>query len=82
MLFLLVIICFLNIEIICSIKTKTNDENLISTTIKQCKNGYFVIYKYDNVISHHLDLYGEWSEKELGLFLMLFKPGDIVIDAG
>ena len=50
--------------------------------IKVCKHGTFILNDFDNYVSEHLRLYGEWAEKELDLFLQVVKPGDIVIDAG
>ena len=50
--------------------------------IKQCKHGIFLLHENDNYVSRHLDVYGEWAEQELSLFLSLIKKNDIVIDAG
>ena len=50
--------------------------------IKRCKHGLFLILLNDLFISESLDMYGEWSEKEVELFLAIVRPGDRVIDAG
>lgn len=50
--------------------------------VKPCKRGEFLISDHDEHVSRHLDIYGEWAEKELQLFLNVIKPGDIVVDVG
>lgn len=50
--------------------------------IKVCKHGTFILNDFDNYVSEHMRVYGEWEEKELELFLQVVSPGDVVIDAG
>ena len=70
--------------LICRILGQSTE--LISITahnkIKKCKHGTYLLNDFDVDISKHMNLYGEWAEQELQLFLRLIKPGDIVIDAG
>jgi FkbM family methyltransferase len=50
--------------------------------VKECKRGKFLLSDKDHHVSRHLNVYGEWAERELQLFLSIVKRGDIVIDAG
>lgn len=50
--------------------------------IKVCKHGTFVLNDFDNYVSEHMRVYGEWEEKKLELFLQVVKSGDIVLDVG
>lgn len=50
--------------------------------VKTCKRGDFLISDHDEHVSRHLDVYGEWAERELQLFLNVVKPGDLVVDVG
>lgn len=59
-----------------------NINNRNKAYIKQCKHGIFLLHENDNYVSRHLNVYGEWAEQELSLFLSLIKKNDIVIDAG
>jgi FkbM family methyltransferase len=47
-----------------------------------CKHGIFLLNSYDNYISRHMQVYGEWSEVELQFFLQFINPGDVVVDVG
>ncbi len=46
------------------------------------KHGLFLVNKQDSWISKSLEMYGEWSEKEVDIFKQILRPGDIVYDVG
>ena len=76
------IILLIKLTIYCTVIA--NEDELIKNKpyIKQCKHGMFLLHSNDNYVSRHLDIYGEWAEQELSLFLSLINETDIVIDAG
>src|SRR5208282_3272360 len=47
-----------------------------------CRHGYLLYNPLDEYIGKSLDLYGEFSEGEVGVYRQLVRPGDVVIDAG
>lgn len=51
-------------------------------TIKKCKNGLFAFNNNDTFIGKSLDLYGEWTQKELDVLIPTISPNDIVVDVG
>jgi len=59
-----------------------SDVKEMKSIIADCKHGRFLLNSHDIVISRHLDLYGEWAESELQLFLSIVKKNDIVLDIG
>lgn len=52
------------------------------TRIAQCRHGTLRYFVNDAFIGRSLDLYGEFSEGEAGLFRQLVRPGAWVIEAG
>jgi FkbM family methyltransferase len=48
---------------------------------KPCRYGTFV-YPQDEYIGKALDLYGEYSDREVVFLTSLLRPGDIVVEAG
>lgn len=52
--------------------------NLLTNT----RHGLFVYNRHDAYIGRSLDLYGEWSDGEVGLILQVLRPGMVVVDAG
>jgi FkbM family methyltransferase len=50
--------------------------------IKQCRHGRFLFNRRDAYIGRSLDLYGEYSEEELDVLMMLVRPGDVMVEAG
>jgi FkbM family methyltransferase len=66
-----------------TLQTNTGVEPIRATTItRQCRYGPMTFYPTDQWLGRSLDLYGEWSEGEAGLFRRLLKPGDVVVEAG
>jgi FkbM family methyltransferase len=50
--------------------------------LKRCRHGTMMFYANDQYIGRSLDLYGEFSEREIELFAQLVRPGMTVVDAG
>lgn len=50
--------------------------------IKQCRHGLFMYNINDKYVGRALDVYGEFSELETGLFSQLIQPGMTVLDIG
>src|SRR5258707_14359705 len=50
--------------------------------LKACRYGHMLYNIHDVYVGRSLDLYGEFSEGEVGLFRQLVKPGDLVLDVG
>lgn len=50
--------------------------------VKKCRHGYFMFNRNDIIIGRSLDLYGEWSESEIGVLAQVIRPGDFVVDIG
>src|SRR5215212_2332088 len=50
--------------------------------LTQAKYGQVLYNRHDVYIGRSLELYGEWSEGELELFLQVLRPGMVVVDAG
>ena len=50
--------------------------------LKQCRHGMMIYNMNDEFIGRSLDLYGEFSEGEIGLFQQAIKPGQLVLDVG
>src|SRR5260370_1945855 len=50
--------------------------------LKACRYGHMLYNIHDVYVGRSLDLYGEFSEGEVGLFRRLVKPGDLVLDVG
>jgi len=73
---------FMAVVLVCTFCYLIAQVHSSANKIKVCKHGTFILNDFDNYVSEHLRLYGEWAEKELDLFLQVVKPGDIVIDAG
>mmetsp|Transcript_3426 Transcript_3426/g.4945 ORF Transcript_3426/g.4945 Transcript_3426/m.4945 type:complete len:396 (-) Transcript_3426:36-1223(-) len=61
-----------------NIMFKVNEHQLV----KKCRHGVFLINVHDNMVSKSLNVYGEWSEKELVIFKEIINEGDVVIDIG
>jgi FkbM family methyltransferase len=53
-----------------------------SLAIRRCRYGTMAYLKRDVYVGRSLDLYGEYSEAEAGLFRQLLRTGDIAIDIG
>lgn len=49
---------------------------------KLCRHGEMMFNRHDRYIGRSLDLYGEFSEKEVELFGTLLGPGALVVEAG
>ncbi len=49
---------------------------------KLCRHGEMVFNRHDRYIGRSLDLYGEFSEKEVELFGAFLRPGALVVEAG
>ncbi len=50
--------------------------------VKKTRYGYMLFNKYDTYIGRSFDLYGEFSQLEVELFLQILKPGMCVLDVG
>lgn len=50
--------------------------------LKDCRHGRMLYNAHDTHIGRCLDLYGEWSEEEIGILRQVLRPGDMVIEAG
>src|SRR5579863_5570557 len=48
----------------------------------QCRYGMMVYNAHDKFVGRFLDKYGEYCEAEVGLFKLIVRNGDCVIDAG
>lgn len=49
---------------------------------KVCRHGEMVFNRHDRFIGRSLELYGEFSEREIELFRAFLRPGALVIEAG
>ncbi len=49
---------------------------------RDCRHGRFSFPAQDQYVGRALDLYGEWSEREVGLVRSLTGPGSCVIEVG
>lgn len=50
--------------------------------LKQCRYGTMLYNANDMYLGRSLELYGEFSEGEVGLFRQIVRPGDVVFDVG
>lgn len=50
--------------------------------VKDCRYGKMIYNTLDAWVGRSFDLYGEFSEHEIGFLLSQIKPGDVVIDVG
>jgi FkbM family methyltransferase len=50
--------------------------------LRQCRHGYMLYNFHDVYVGRSLDLYGEFSEREVQLFQQIVRPGDVVLDVG
>jgi FkbM family methyltransferase len=50
--------------------------------LTQTRYGQMLVNRHDVYIGRSLELYGEWSEGEIALFLQVLRPGMVVVDAG
>jgi FkbM family methyltransferase len=53
-----------------------------SLAIRRCRYGTMTYLKKDIYVGRSLDIYGEYSEAEAGLFRQLLRAGDIALDIG
>jgi FkbM family methyltransferase len=50
--------------------------------LKATRHGLMLYHSKDAYVGRSLDLYGEFSEGEVGLFRQLLRPGTVVLDVG
>jgi FkbM family methyltransferase len=50
--------------------------------IKRCRRGLMLFSANDRYLGRSLDLYGEFSEGEAGLFAHMLRPGMVAVDIG
>lgn len=53
----------------------------METYLADCKHGRFLLLRGD-FISDCMGIYGEWAEREVNLFNLLLKPGEVVVEVG
>jgi len=51
-------------------------------SLKRCRHGWMLYNLNDTNIGSILDLYGEFSEGEVSMFMKLLRPGDTVVESG
>lgn len=49
---------------------------------KPCRYGTMLYNIHDKYIGRSLDLYGEFSEGEVGIFRQIVKPGQVIVEVG
>lgn len=57
-------------------------EKIPRRKIKACKHGTFEYFADDEFVGRSLDLYGEYSELEVGALAKILRSGDVVVEVG
>lgn len=52
------------------------------TAMADCRHGRLLYNRHDSHVGRSLELYGEYSEREIDLFRTLVRSGDAVVEAG
>ncbi|MEF8733036.1 MAG: FkbM family methyltransferase [Candidatus Accumulibacter meliphilus] len=50
--------------------------------LRRCRYGWMLYFTTDQYIGQSLDLYGEFSEREVDIFRQMLKPGQTILEIG